>query len=320
MSADIIFKIVDELRERKRLLILQHENPDGDSISSSLALNSLFTRLGNRVSVVLPEEVPEIFQFLPGVRKIGIKKEVDLSLFDAVILVEAQSFERTGVNVKFDGFEGSVIIIDHHVKENLMHGAIVMNDELASSSAEIVYRFFKLLDIPIKKEEALLLFVGIYTDTGRFQESNTTSSSLKIASELVEVGVDVKKVYEKLYGENSLKRWLLLSKVLSNIEIDDGISIMKVKREYLKETGTEMQDTRDFINFARDIKGVEVAILLREDEGGVRVTFRSKKMDVSRIAKKFHGGGHKLASGCFLKGFGLEEAKRKVIEILKENL
>lgn len=94
---------------------------------------------------------------------------------------------------------------------------------------------------------------------------------------------------------------------------------MKVRKQYLEETGTRMEDTRDFINFARDIKGVEVAVLLREEDDGIRVTFRSRRKDVSKIARKFNGGGHRLASGCFLKGIGLEEAKRKVLEVLKAN-
>jgi len=324
LNFSLITKILNELSDRKRLLILQHKEPDGDSLGASLSMSSMFTRMGHRVSLILPDEVPEYLRFLSGVKKIRIEKKVFLKDFDGVILIEAMNFKRTGLEVVIDDFFGPVVAIDHHMEDIKDSSKLILNIKDVSSVSEIVFHFFKCLGLPIKKEEAIALFTGIYTDTGKFSEGNTTPQSLKIAGELMELGIDVKKVYQKLYGEKPLRSLKLLSKVLSTIKVLGKVGIIEVTKDMLNETGADMDDTKEFINYIRDIKGIEIAVFFREEKDGVRITFRSKKENVYRIAKKISrlpngisGGGHFLAAGAFVKE-NLKEVKKTVLQLLKE--
>lgn len=310
--------IIKELEPLTKILILQHQNPDGDSLGSALAFGSLLTRMGKRVTLAVEGKVPEYLGFLPGSKRIRQGEKLFLDDYDVLVLIEAQSVDRTGVQTEKKDFKGPVIVIDHHQSDRKASD-LVINLPAYSSTSEIIWHFFRKLDMPLKKEEALFLFVGIYTDTGRFSEANTTAHSLRVSADLVETGeLEINRIYQKIYGEVRPERMLLLGKALNTLKIEGGICWMELRKEYFGETGAVPEDSKNLINFCKDIKDVDVALVFREEgENTVKVTMRSKKRDVYKIAKELGGGGHNRASGATVRG-DMETVRRKVMELLEK--
>jgi phosphoesterase RecJ-like protein len=163
------------------------------------------------------------------------------------------------------------------------------------------------------------LYAAIAIDTGTFRFSNTTSGVLRIASELVESGADPGAIAGQLYETWSRARFDLLRKVLDTLEITDGIAVTVVTRAMFSETGTFPEDTENFSNFSKMMEEIRVSLFLREIEEGWKVSLRSKgDCNVAQVALRFHGGGHRNAAGCVIKG-NLKAVKEQLIKALREH-
>jgi len=180
---------------------------------------------------------------------------------------------------------------------------------------------YRLIDgkIDIDYDIALNLYTAIITDTGSIKYSNTTPSSLKILANLVDKGVKPDYVSRHVFERRSLASIKLLKSVLNTLEIsaDGKIASLLITRDMLRDSGASEEDTDGMINYAREIEGVEVAVIFKENEDSlIRVGFRSNEwVDVSMIAAKFNGGGHPRAAGCVLK-FPLQEARGIVLDAI----
>lgn len=212
--------------------------------------------------------------------------------------------------------------IDHHVT-NGRDGEYCLIDPGAAATGVLIHRILAAMGIPVDPAIAVNLYVAVVTDTGSFRYSNANPEAFEVAAEMVRRGVDPWEVTEHLFESQDPKRIGLLGRVLSSLEFaaDGRIAAITTLRKDLEAFSLGRDSLEGFINYPRSIAGVEVAVAFREEgDGEVRVSFRSKgRVDVSRVASAFDGGGHRNASGCTIRG-SLAEAKRGVFEALAKVL
>ena len=315
---EILRRIAEEIRGRRSFLISTHQNPEGDAIGSVLALGLALKSLGKEALILTQDPVPEVLAFLPGSGEIVHQAPVNRG-FDIALAVDCGDRPRLGEEFsKVQGI-GKIINIDHHVS-NGFFGDLNLIDPKASSAAEIIYDLIQALPAPFTREVAENIYTGLLTDTGSFHYSNTSPKTFSVARACMLAGVDPWEVSQKIYDTQPLPRLRLLPRVLDTLELlENGrVSSMVVTQQMLKETVATVAMTEDFINFARSVQGVEVALLFREvTSRKYRVSMRSRRaVDVARIAGQFQGGGHPAASGCTVEG-SLSEVRTQVLEVVK---
>lgn len=312
-------RIITALQLCKTVLISVHINPDGDALGSQLALMIALEKMGKTATAHNFDPVPEIYRFLPQANRIKTGR-LDAASYDAVVVLDADP-ARTGL---FDlPAPADVLInIDHHVT-NPTPWPNTWLDPDASATGEIIYNLIRRLGVPIDAEIALCLYTAIFTDTGSFRYSNTSPESMRISATLLEAGADPWLVTENVYESFAFRRLKLLGHVLASMDhSDDGrIAWVVVTDELYRQTGTTAEDTDNFVNFVRSVKGVEVAILFRQI-GAVeyKISLRSKgRVDLSALAKSFGGGGHKNAAGGKMQG-SLREVTEKVVGAVEQSM
>jgi phosphoesterase RecJ-like protein len=198
-----------------------------------------------------------------------------------------------------------ILNIDHH-HDNTRFGTVNLVDPQASCTAEIVWHLAKELGAEITPRIADALYTGLVTDTGKFMYENTTPEAHRMAAELIEAGVEPHAVYRRLYEDLPFRRLQLLQRALSRVERFDGgvITIAHLLKEDYEQTGAQENDSEGVVDHMRAVEGTAVAMLVREllsdDRNGMRkVSLRATdgRVDVSRIAREFGGGGHPQAAG-----------------------
>lgn len=293
-------------------LILSHQGPDGDSLGSSIALSLYLSKIGIENKVIVPDEFSDVFKWLEGIDKIltGTK---DLSLiedaFNAADLIFCLDFNhRSRVGKVLSPLlhdvdnSSTVVVIDHHTyPENFGHHEIV--NPKASSTCELIYDFIQsngdidLIDVKI----AEAIYLGLVTDTGSFKFSSVTSQTHKIASHLIEIGIDHTKIQNNIYDQNNISKINLLGYALQKIKVDtqSALAYLSLSEKELNNFSFKKGDTEGFVNYCLSIKGVEVAAFLREDKNIIKFSFRSKGIiKVNEFSKKYYnGGGHQNAAG-----------------------
>ncbi|GAB4341087.1 MAG: bifunctional oligoribonuclease/PAP phosphatase NrnA [Candidatus Abyssubacteria bacterium] len=312
-------RLIDCIERYRRFFLLSHIDPDGDAIGSLLALLQLLRRRGKEAIAYDRDGVPEIYRFLRGSE--GIASRVPTAeQFDVAIFLECPNIERAGPEcVPLVGKIPLIVNLDHHM-ENSQYGAINLIDPEMCAVAEIVFDLYAALKEPMDLLVAEALYTAIMTDTGSFRYPNTTPRSHELAAELIRLGVSPSDVHQKIYENLRPAAALIAARAHSTLEIRDSISCITITRRMLQETGATPEDTHEIVNFGRPIEGVEVALLFREIEDGVKVSLRSKNyLDVSKIAAKFGGGGHVRAAGCNIKG-DMKHAKALIYSAVEEAL
>ncbi|MDA8101079.1 MAG: bifunctional oligoribonuclease/PAP phosphatase NrnA [Nitrospiraceae bacterium] len=295
-------RIISALEPCTTVLLSVHKNPDGDALGAQLALLRVLERSGKRVFAHNLDPVPEIYRFLPGQERITSGPKVAGS-YDALVVLDADP-PRTGL---FDGSypARTLINIDHHITNPRIWPLTWLEPE-ATATGEMVYHLIARLGLPIDRETALCLYTSVFTDTGSFRYSNTTPESMRISASLIEAGADPWMVTEHVYESYSFKRVKLLGLVLGGVErsSDGRTAWVVVTDELFRQTGTTAEDTDNFVNFVRSIKGVEVAVLFRQTAmEQYKISLRSKgRVDLSQLAQSFGGGGHKNAAGGVMDG------------------
>ncbi len=312
-------EIITALTDCRSILISVHKNPDGDALGSQLALLMALEKLGKRVVAHNLDSVPDIYRFLPGVARIGHGPAV-AGTYDAFVVLDGEP-DRTGL---FDGTwpARTLINIDHHIT-NPRQWHLTWLDPNATATGEMVYRLVQSLGVPLERDIALCLYTSIFTDTGSFRYSNTTPQSMRMAAELIDAGADPWLVTEHVYESFEFRRIRLLGMVLSGIErsSDGRIAWVLVSDELYRRTGTSAEDTDNFVNFVRSVKGVEVAVLFRQvGSEQYKISLRSKgRVDLSGLATRLGGGGHRNAAGGVVEGT-FSAVRDRVIAAVEEEL
>jgi len=292
-----------------------HLNPDGDTIGSMLAIGSVLKRLGKKVRLFSQDPVPENLRFLPHANT--IHSRVPKGKFDAAILLECSTPARGGDLEPVLKRCGKVVNIDHH-KTSEFYGDINIVEPHSSSTAEIVYRLFYNMNVNMTRREATCLYTAIVTDTGRFHFPATTPRTLEIASRLLETGFKFSRINDLLYATKACESLKILGRALESLELKAGgkLAVLTLKASDFKEFEARSEHSENVINFGMMPPGVKAAVMFREEEDRVSVTFRSRgHLDVSAVAKAFGGGGHRNASGCRMRG-PLSQIREKVLSVL----
>jgi phosphoesterase RecJ-like protein len=312
-------KIVAALKACNTVLISVHRNPDGDALGSQLALMLALEKMGKVVTAHNLDPVPEIYRFLPQSGRIKTGRPV-LGRYDAYIVVDADP-PRSGLFDKT--YPADVLInIDHHIT-NPREWPLTWLDPGASAAGEMVYKLVQQLGVSLDRDIALCLYTAIFTDTGSFRYSNTSPESMRISATLLETGADPWLVTENVYESFAYRRLKLLGAVLSGMErsADGRVAWVVITDELYQQTGTTAEDTDNFVNFVRSVKGVEVAVLFRQTAPAqYKISLRSKgRVDLSGLAQSLGGGGHKNAAGGVLDGT-LKDIKSRVLDELDRTI
>ena len=317
--------LLDLINRSKRVLIASHQNPDGDALGSTLSLGLGLQKIGKEVVMYNSDSVPEILEFLPHSNKIFNSLKSVTPPFDIAFAVDCTDTARAGIAfkeyAKSDNCD-KVIIIDHHETTGSDADLHILDSD-ASSTGVIIYRILKSLGIEVDKEISENIYTTIISDTGSFNYSNTNSETFQIASELLKSGVNPSQISQALYENEPLRKLELFKVAMPTLDItlNKDIASIYVDKNMYDETGTTREDTEGLVNIPRSIKGVEVALLFRQEgDSDWKVSLRSKgRVNVAKIAEEFGGGGHARASGCSLKG-SIVEVKAKVISRIEEAL
>lgn len=291
------------VNEAKSIAIAGHVRPDGDCVGSCLGLYNYLTENTKEKQIdVYLESVPAAFSFLKNTG--CAKNSADASVgYDLFIALDCGSRERLGFTEEMFLAAKNTVSIDHHISNTLFANYNHVEGE-ASSTCEVLCGFFD--ESLISKETAECLYLGIVHDTGVFKHSNTSRKTMDTAGSLLEKGVSASKViddsfYRKTYMQNQILGRCLLESVLL---LDGKIIFSCVSRKIMQLYGAVPSDLDGIIDQLRVTEGVEVAILLREENvQNYKVSMRSNgKVDVSKICCLFGGGGHKMAAGCTMNG------------------
>ncbi len=305
-----------ELIEKSRyILIITHVNPDPDSISSALALSNLFfeNKIKHKVFNV-SSDLPSNLDFISRFDKITDQLP---KFFDLVISVDCGTKKRLGIELDENI---PLINFDHH-KSNNGYGTINIVDPMKSSTAEIVYDFFKHNGLYITKNIATSLYVGIYDDSLAFSLDRCDEFTFDKVNHLVEYGASPSFIANSLLRRDSLAKYRIIPKVLESLELykEGEIASIIAKPEWFKETGAHNRDCEDALNMIMSMQIVKVAFFIRTVNDSCRVSLRSKgDIDVANVAATFNGGGHFNAAGCTLDTLDINSVRQKVLKEILE--
>jgi phosphoesterase RecJ-like protein len=299
-----IEQVAAELRSRERFILTAHEGPDGDALGSLLGMHHLLTQLGkDSVMFMAAKEfpLPIEYRFLP-LEEVFHEAPADMA-DRTVIFLDCGNIDRMPVDFLTAG-DNFTINVDHH-HDNTLFGDVNLVDTGASSTAEIVYKLAVLLGVEITPEIASALYVGLVTDTGKFMYENTDAETHRITAELIDAGVEVDETYRRLYEHVPIEKLRLLSRALDGIQRHCGerLVVAYISAADYEASGAGEEMTEGIIDHLRSVEGSKVAALIRDqgDRGRAarKVSLRSSggDLDVSAIARKHGGGGHKRAAG-----------------------
>lgn len=311
------------LSEHDHFLVVSHVQPDGDAVSSTLAVGWLLSCLGKKYVMVNEGPIPKRMDYLWHADQIvDLSKTPLAETYSTVICVDCADFKRTGRTSSLFAADADILNIDHH-PTNDGYGTVNLIVPDAAATVEILYDLIRFMGIELDLDSATAIYTGLLTDTGGFRYSSTTPKVMGIASNLLEYGVDGPGLSELLLEQMTLPQLRLLTRALNGLQItEDGkISWVSVADEDLAATGAVHEDMEGIVNFPRNIQGVEVGLLFKViDENAVKVSMRSAgKVDVASVAQSFGGGGHVRAAGARIEGT-LDSVVTRVIEQVKGRL
>jgi bifunctional oligoribonuclease and PAP phosphatase NrnA len=315
--------VLQELRAAHKLIVVTHENPDGDALGSLVAMREILTAVGKDCLIFMASRelpLPQEYRFLALSNLVSAPPpdidERTIVFLDCGNLERnpAEAFQRPGVRI---------LNIDHH-HDNTRFGTVNLVVPEASCTAEIVWELMHGLEVTPTLTIAEALYVALITDTGRFMYENTGRRAHLMAAELIDAGVDVHEISRRVSERVPYGKLALLARGLANIErYDDGqLTVTALSADDFSESGAEESYSEGVIDHLRAVEGTAVAALVRarggDGEAGLRkVSLRAsdERIDVSRIARAQGGGGHRQAAG-----FTTEMSQEQLVRFLREQL
>jgi len=329
VSSDDFQKAIELINKSSNVLMTTHNRPDGDACGCIVAISDVLASLSKKAKALMLSPMPEWYEFLfaEKVPVLGEDIQLDeliqgrLGEFDLIIIVDTNSYTQ------LDNFgqylkqaRTPVLIIDHHVTADGI-GDVELVDPNAAATGLLVLDFFKYAGWKITEKITEALFVAVATDTGWFQFRNTDSRVYRSCAELIDAGANPAEIHHSLYENFSYPRFKLTLAMLNTLELhlDGRFATQHILQRDFQQTGATHKDTENLINECQRISTVEAAALFVElKDGRIRCSLRSTgTVDVSKIAAKFGGGGHKMAAATFLPG-PLEQAKKTILTEMTE--
>src|SRR3954449_1204114 len=296
--------VAEAIRSHDRFLLVTHENPDGDALGSILAMKLTLDALGKHSVMYLYGDapLPAEYSFMPLDE---LRRELPADWRErGLIAVDCANESRLGPDPEPLAGAPLVLDIDHH-HDNTRFGAVNLVVANASSTGEVLRDLLTELGVELTPDLAEALYIALVTDTGRFQYSNTTAKSLRLAAELVEAGADLHRIFQGVYETVQFAKLKLLARALERARIYDGgrLVVSYLLRSDFADIGAAEAYSEGIIDYLRAVEGADMAALIREpprsDGPTRRVSLRASndELDVSAIARKSGGGGHRQAAG-----------------------
>jgi bifunctional oligoribonuclease and PAP phosphatase NrnA len=292
------------IRHSTKVLLFAHSHPDSDTTGSCLAMREHLIEKGKLVDIACFDPYPK---FLEVISENYFKHpdSLELKFYDTIIACD--SVERGFHKIK-DKLSNKqvVVLLDHH-PDITIQGDLNIIDAGYSSVCELIYDYLEVSNEKIGKDIATFLLMGILADTGNFQHANTTARVIQTASELMKRGVNLPKIINATFANKKFSTLKLWGKAFERARINpqNGMIATVITKEDLEEIDPS-EDLGQVASILNTVPGTKFALILSErDDGIVKGSLRSeeyKGIDVSKIAARFGGGGHKLASGFEVKG------------------
>ncbi len=301
------------LKEFDNYLILSHRNPDGDTLGSAFALKRALDQLGKKSMVRCNDEIHPKFSYLWN--------ELDNSdiTYDKIIAVDVADKKLLGEEFERKYGDKVFLNIDHHMSNREYAENLLLENRAAA--AVVIYEVIRQLGVTITPEIASCIYTGLATDTGCFMYSNTTPTVHRTAAEVMAKGADYVMINRLMFETKTMAYVKLEQMAVASIEshFDGKCAIMSVTREMFEESGASSSECDGIAAIPRKIEGVKIAVTIREQNtGGFKVSMRTvEPYNAAEICGKFGGGGHNAAAGCEFDGT-LEEAKKQLLEVIKE--
>lgn len=316
-------KILDKINSAKKILIITHVNPDGDTLGCACAMKEF---IGNRADILIQtkkeKKIPYLYQFLnlENVKFLDTLKDE----YELLIALDTASIDRITDNAReIFNKSNNTINIDHH-KTNRGYAKLNLVKGGYSSTGEVLFEFFNKTGIQITKKMALGLYTAILTDTGCFRYESVTQNTFICASELIKTGIDTSEIARKCYDNKPKSMVTFQADVISNAKftMDNRVVYAIITDALMKKYKVENEHTEGIAETLRSINSVDISIVLKENEDkkSTKLSLRSKNTDLSDIVLKFNGGGHKMAAGCTIKKparIAIELVLDEIIKCLK---
>lgn len=299
------------IAEARSIVITSHKSPDGDAIGSALAMHHFLKNMGQNVITILPDEVPDFLQWLPGYEEIIFfnqqKERAGTIIRDADLIfsLDYNQLSRVGEDMEkaLIDAKGEFIMIDHHQLPG-SYPKVTFSDTSACSTCEMVHSFIVQLGYKtfIDVNAGTCIYTGIMTDSGSFRFHTVSQGTHYIAGELIALGVDHAEIHRNVYDTNLMDKLRLIGYALSEKLVvlhDCSTAFISLSKEELERFNYKPGDTEGLVNQALSIKGVKLAAFFREGNNEVKCSFRSKgSFDVNAFSRKYwNGGGHMNAAG-----------------------
>ena len=311
--------VAEAIRTHERFLLTTHENPDGDALGSLLAMELALEQLGKETYMYLHGEAPLPAEYA-FMELDDLHRQLPADAAERILIaLDCANETRLGPDPEVLQLAPLVIDIDHH-HDNTRFGDLNLIDPTASSTGELLRDLLRELGIALTPEIAEPLYIAVVTDTGRFQYTNTTPKALRLAAELVEAGADLHRIFQGVYETVQFAKLKLLARALERAQVYEGgrLVISYLLRDDFREVGAAEPYSEGIIDYLRAVEGADMAVLIREPPrpGGPlrRVSLRSSvdELDVSAIARKSGGGGHRQAAG-----FSSEASIEEITEFVR---
>ena len=310
-----ISEIAKWIAQNDNFALMAHVRADGDSLGSTLALKLALEQLGKRAVVVYPEQVPAMYSYLPGFDTLVDENSLPFEP-KAVIMIDIADVVRLGRAAKVFDMVQERAVIDHHEVTDCKIERNHIRPQAAAAS-ELIYELIKEQGVELTTDNATCLYTGMSTDTGNFNFSNTSPTTLRYSADCVAAGVDVSELTRIAFRMRSPQKLKLLGMGLCGVEYYAGgkLSLTRITEKMINEAGAVHSDTDRIVNFLLDTDGVCVSIVAEEYPEDTKFSFRSVgDIDVSVLAKQVGGGGHAKASGATVK-MPLNEAVDHVLSV-----
>lgn len=303
-------KILDAIKQYDTIIIHRHIRPDPDAIGSQGALAEIIKESFPQKHVYTVGEEDESLMFLYRMDEIPDDK------YTGALVIVCDTANQPRISDDRYNKGDMLIKIDHHPNED-KYGDLIWVDTNASAVSEMIYEFYlfgKDKGLKLNEKAASLIYAGIVGDTGRFLFSNTTEKTFRYVSELVSNGLNFTAIYDDLY-KRRLELVHLNGYVLQNFTFEDGVGVMKLPKTVLEQFNVTASEASLLVNAFSDVEGLKAWVFFIEEEGQIRVRFRSKGPVVNTIASRFNGGGHPLAAGATIYSW---DDVDEIVQLLKD--
>jgi len=316
-----LLEIKDYLFDHDNFMIMGHVDPDGDSIGSVFSLKWILDSL-NKNSIIVLDDNPRLSYDLLNYKQKDYILCTNLNStnnYESVIVLDSGELSRIGERDKLINNK-KILNLDHHIDNALFGDLNYLNADMAATG-EIIFELAAFLKVPVDEKIGYAIATAILTDTGFMRYKNTSPHILNIISALMDIGVDIHKIYRALFASHSYKSMRLRGMALNNLKLGKNgkFAYLYVDKEILEELDADESISSGLVNYPRDIKGVEVGLSFVEKEDNIiKVSLRSNEYcPVNEIASRFNGGGHERAAGCKVEGNMNKVIDRVITEVKK---